>query len=297
MSPPPSIYSCRTSLIQDRTCHVWHLHTNTEGVFHLPSANFNKFVANGTKVAFGFRENVLQWDLSTHTTHAVRVPTGLHLIILHPSQDRLATVHISNRDTGRFAGSIPTDRAVFTLRRFYRDGNTGAFLDEEPEILPLPSDIGPGGNFYEDLTDRKSRCNHRLGSLHINWHNNRNLTEALILTADPRTFQIYMHRTHHGSIHNVGLSMAAIAPDLLYYIRKADGNPTIWISNPRAKRAHRPSPMLSRELLRREVNWEDFDRRFMILGDGCSVLLVDASGLRVWSFDRDDQAMGAIPIS
>lgn len=91
--------------------------------------------------------------------------------------------------------------------------------------------------------------------------------------------------------------MAAIAPDLLYYIRKADGDPTIWISNPRAKRAHRPSPMLSRELLRKGVKWEEFDRKFLILGDECSVLLVDASGLRVWSFDREEQAMGAIPIS
>lgn len=91
--------------------------------------------------------------------------------------------------------------------------------------------------------------------------------------------------------------MAAIAPDLLYYIRNVDGNPTIWISNPRARRAHRPCPVLSRELFRREVAWEEFDRRFMILGDGCSVLLVDSSGLRVWSFDREAQAVGAIPVS
>ena len=263
------------------------------------------------------------------------IPLGLHLLVLHPTEDRIATVHIALQGSNRYIGSIPTDRAQFTLYKFVRDhehphheqqqqqqqqqqhrqherqlshnqedeeeqharfDSTG-FHQVSAEVLPLPNGIGPGGAFYQDLTDRKQRCNHRLGSVHINWHNNRDLTEALILTADARTGTVFMHRTWPGSIHNVGLSMAAVAPDILYYVRKVDGSPTLWISNPGARREHRSSTVISRELVYRDLKWTEFDRRCLVLGDGKNLLIVDPAGMRVWCFDESEQAFGSVSIS
>lgn len=250
------------------------------------------------------------------------IPLGLHLLVLHPTEDRIATVHIALQGSNRYIGSIPTDRAQFTLYKFARDHDDHqhhqrqhqrqlshhhyqqhprpesiGFRQVSAEVLPLPHDIGPGGAFYQDLTDRKHRCNHRLGSAHINWHNNRDLTEALILTADARNGTVFMHRTWPGSIHNVGLSMAAVAPDILYYVRKVDGSPTLWISNPGARREHRSSTVISRELVYRDLKWLEFDRRCLVLGDGKALLVVDPAGMRVWCFDEDEQAYGAVSIS
>ena len=279
------------------SCHVWSLESGASGVFHLPSACFEKFVANGTKIAFSFRGNVLQWDFKTQATHAVPIPLGLHLIVLHPTEDRIATVHIALKESGRYIGSIPTDRAEFTVLKFSRSDGVGPFLQRSSEVLDLPSGIGPGGAFYEDVTTRKTRCNHRIGSVHINWNHQRDLTEALILTADAYTGRIYMHRTGPGSIHSCGLSVAAVAPDLLYYIRKMDGKPTLWISNALSNSEHRLSGPMTRDMRERGVSWEELDRCFILLGDGHSVLLVDPSGMRVWCFDASSQAFGAVPIS
>ena len=222
--------------------------------------------------------------------------------MLHPTEDRIATVHIALRDSNRYIGSIPTDRAKFTLLKFARqpaanDNNDDHdFHQRSAEILPLPRGIGPGGAFYQDLTDRKARCNHRLGSVHISWHNNRDLTEALILTADALSATVVMHRTWPGSIHNVGLTMVAISADILYYIRKVDNLPTLWISNPGGRREHRSSSVISRELVYRDVRWEDFDRQCLLLGDAKALLVVDPAGMRVWCFDPDELAFGAVPI-
>lgn len=102
--------------------------------------------------------------------------------------------------------------------------------------------------------------------------------------------------------------MAAIAPDLLYYIRKVDDNrPALFISNPLSlslhrtndsnhEHGHRPSKTMSRDMAERGLSWTDFDRRFMLLGDGHSVLLVDRAGMRVWSFDGEAQALGSFPV-
>lgn len=320
-----------------RVCHVWSLEGEQYGAFHLPSACFEKFVANGTKIAFNYRESLFHWDLRSQVTHTVTIPLGLHLLVLHPTEDRIATVHIALQGSNRYIGSIPTDRAQFTLYRFVRGYDSQyeheyelhrqherqlshnlhqsqshqsqqgqqqplpafvGFHQVSTEVLPLPHGIGPGGAFYQDLTDRKNRCNHRLGSVHINWQNNRDLTEALILTADALTGAVVMHRTWPGSIHNVGLSMAAVAPDILYYVRKVEGSPTLWISNPgNARREHRSSTVISRELVYRDLKWAEFDRKCLVLGDGKNLLVVDPAGMRVWCFDERQQAYGAVPIT
>lgn len=216
--------------------------------------------------------------------------------MLHPTEYRVATVHIALKGSNRYIGSIPTDRAQFTLLKFARDPGSDDFHQTSSEIVPLPRNIGPGGAFYQDLTDRKARCNHRLGSVHISWHNNRDLTEAIILTADPYTGAVAMHRTWPGSIHNVGLTMVAMTPDILYYIRKVDDVPTLWISNPGGLREHRSSSVISRELVYRDIRWEDFDRRCLLLGDPKHLLVVDQGGMKVWCFNPDELAFGAVPI-
>ena len=91
--------------------------------------------------------------------------------------------------------------------------------------------------------------------------------------------------------------MAAVAPDILYYIRKMDGKPSLWISNALSNSEHRLSGPMTRDMRERGVNWEELDQRFILLGDGHSVLLVDPSGMRVWCFDASSQAFGAVPIS
>lgn len=53
---------------------------------------------------------------------------------------------------------------------------------------------------------------------------------------------------------------------------------------------------MSRDMAERGLSWTDFDRRFMLLGDGHSVLLVDRAGMRVWSFDGEAQALGGFPV-
>ncbi|KAI9373969.1 hypothetical protein BJX61DRAFT_352443 [Aspergillus egyptiacus] len=269
-------------------CQAWDLQTEEMHTIRLPNTNISLFVLNGFQIAMCSQATwvknscmhsegsfVMHYDLRTRSTHTIPNAQSPAYVGLGSSMKHLTIVQLElgNNTKRDIMPGCPHLRVMKYV--LHLNGESSAVRTYTKE-LPLPGDHeGTDVRVRHDLDG----SGNRIGILQAGRH------LVLAVTYDPQTDEICVHRLSDIEASNP-LCIVHVGGNILYYIKIEEGRRNIWISNPYIETALYAAQSMDLGLPRdaREGASLFTDAYRFLVGDSSFVSLIDARGIRLWSF-------------
>ncbi|KAL2866831.1 F-box domain protein [Aspergillus lucknowensis] len=275
-------------------CHLWSLLTEESHAVRLPNSNISLFVLCGFRIALCFRtlctdltedSFVMHYDFQSRTTHTKYNIQRVTVIVLSPSSNHLTTICLER--PGDWEPTNSPRRPQLRVVEYQLLSNGDASVARTYALgLPLPIDWA-----YSDFGikyDLQDDCRNRLGILYARPAFGISAPQLILLVAyHPQSGSICVHTLPEHQVSRP-LCVTNVDKDILYYIKNDDGKRSIWVSNPYAETPHCASRSMDLGLPRDLSDGVSlFTHPYrMLAGDSRFVFMIDATGVRMWSFEK-----------